>query len=166
MPGRLRVCRIPLVKNREGHGKGRIAQILVKLRKLPRCQQSLVNDGLGRERREVTAGRHQRFRSLPQQHQTPLEPLPFLRSIRRRDEKLPDFRHRLERLAPQCIDVHGNAPPAQHAQPSGIRRYFDRSAKFRCCGTGKKCTPHAKMFGQADRELPRALAEELLGQRG
>ena len=47
-----------------------------------------------------------------------------------------------------------------------VDRYFDRSAKFRCCGTGKKCTPHAKMFGQADRELPRALAEELLGQRG
>src|SRR5438093_12100485 len=32
------------------------------------------------------------------------------------------------------------APPAQHAQPSGIRRYFDRSAKFRCCGRSEEHT--------------------------
>ena len=64
MPGRLRVGRIPLVKNGKGGGEGRIAQVFVKLGKLPGSEQAFVDDGLRGKRANIGSRRQERLRAL------------------------------------------------------------------------------------------------------
>jgi hypothetical protein len=61
IPGRLGVGRITLVKNNECRLKREIVEIEVELRKLPGCEQALVNDGTRGERTDVTALGQERF---------------------------------------------------------------------------------------------------------
>ena len=64
MPGRLRVRGIALVKNSKACCKRWIAQVFVKLGKLPGREQSLIHDGLRRKRADVTARGQERFRAF------------------------------------------------------------------------------------------------------
>src|SRR5260370_7073006 len=111
MPGRLRVSGIALVKNGECGHERRIAQIFVKLWKLPGREQALVYDGLRRERADVTTRRQKRFRALPQERQAPLKARRSPRRMKRFDEELRNFGPGFNRAAPQRIGVPGPPSP-------------------------------------------------------
>ncbi len=100
MPGRLRVGGVALVKNGKRGGKARIAQILVKLGKLPGGEQPFVDDGLRRKRAEIGPRRQERFRALSQKSQTPLEADGGARWVEWLEEELPDFGHGFQRPTP------------------------------------------------------------------
>src|ERR1700730_14013982 len=105
------------MKNGKCGGERWIAQIFVKLGKLPGRKQSLVHDGLRGERANVASRRQERFRALSQQSQTPLESLGSPCRMEGFDKKLPNFGHRFESAAPQTIGIPRHAAPADDAQP-------------------------------------------------
>ncbi len=125
MPGRLRVGGIALMKNGECGHEGRIAQIFVKLGKLPGREQALVYDGLRGERADVTTRRQKRFRALSEERQAPLKSGRSARRMKRLDEKLPNFGHGFKRAATQGIGVHRHPAPPDDAQALGVGSGFN-----------------------------------------
>src|SRR5215470_13992199 len=85
--------------------------------------------------------------------------------MKRLNKKLPNLRHGFERLAPQRIQVYGNAPPAANPQPFHLAGILDGSARFHSGESGNECKTNAKLFGELDLEFPGTIAEESLGQR-
>src|ERR1700730_21884 len=166
MPGRLRVGRIALVKYGKHCRKRRVAQILVKLRKLPWREQALVHDCLRRKRADVTACRQKRLGPLAKQRQSPLKARRSARGMKRLEKKLPSFRHGLERQPPQRIGVHRNAPPPKDSQPLDIRGRFYRRSSFRCCRRRKKRKAKPEDLRKSNSLLLRSRAEESVRNRG
>src|SRR6266478_676347 len=165
MPGRLRVGRIALMKDVEGDGEPRIAQVVVELRELPRREQSLVSDGLRGKRADVRARRQERFRALSEERQSQLEARCRARWMESFDEKLPNLWHRFEGAAAQRMRVCRNAAPANDAEALGVRSGFDGSAGFVEHGGRKKGEAHREHFGELNSLLLRTGTEEWLRKR-
>src|SRR6267378_1472762 len=108
------------MKDSEGRLKRRIAQVLIKLGKLPRGQEAFVNDGPRGKRTNVASRRQERFGALPQKGQTPLEASCSALRVEGLDEKLPNLRHGFEGAAAQGVRIDWDAAPSEHAEPFGI----------------------------------------------
>src|SRR5260370_35072236 len=104
------------MKDGEGDGEPRIAQVFVELRELPRREQALVSDGLRGKRADVRARRQERFRALSEERQSQLEARCRARWMERFDEKLPNLWHRFEGAAATRIRVCRAAAPASDAE--------------------------------------------------
>src|SRR4051794_25923211 len=115
MPGRLRIRRIALMEDGKGGGKCRVAQVFIKLRKLPWGQQTLIHNCLRRKRTEVTARGQERLGAFPEQGQSPLKAGHSARRMKRLDKELPGLRHGLKRETPERIGVDRNAAPTKNA---------------------------------------------------
>src|SRR4029077_9294472 len=165
MPGRLRVGRIALMKNGESSGERRIAQVFVKLGKLPRREQAFVNDGLRGKRANVGARGQERFGAFSEKRETPLETRGCARGMERLDEKLPYFGHRFERTAAQRISVHGNAAPSDDAEALGVRGGFHGGAGFVNLGGRKKGKADGEHLRELNSLLLSAGAEKSLRER-
>src|SRR5690349_9667005 len=169
MPGRLRVGGIALMENGEGNLKGRIAQIFVELRKLPRRQEALVNDGQRRKRADVTSRGKKGFGALAENGEAPLETATLLlgrgdvgvaESVKGRDVELPDFRHCFQGAAAEAIGVDGNATPASDAQALRLRGGLHGGAGFRGLLRGEESEAQSENLGQLDSLLAGAGTEK------
>ena len=165
MPGGLRVGGIALMKDGEGRFERGIAQVFVKLGELPGREEAFVDDGLGRKRAEVGAGRQERFGAFAEEGEAPFEAGRSAPRMERLDEELPDFRHGFEGAAAERIGIHGNAAPAENAEALGVGGGFDGGASFLGFGGEEKREANGEDFGQLDALLLRARAEEGLGER-
>src|SRR5216683_1553240 len=165
MPGRLRVGGIALVKNGKCGCERRIAQVFVELRKLPGREQALVDDGLRRERADVTARGHEGFGAFSEERQTPLEAGGSASRMEGFDEELPNFGHGFQRAAAQRIGVHGHAAPSDDAKTLGVRGGFNGGASFVDDRRRKKSEADGKHFWQRNSLLLSARAEEGLWER-
>src|SRR5947208_1514516 len=112
IPGRLRVCRIALVKDGERRREQWIAHIFIKLGKLPRREQAFVDDRLRRERADVAARRQERFGALTKKREMPLKTRIPTSRMEGLDEELPNFWHGLQRQTAEGVGVDGNTAPA------------------------------------------------------
>src|SRR5439155_8805355 len=156
---------IALVKNGKCGGERRIAQILVKLWKLPGCEQALVHDGLGGERADVTSWRQERFRPFSQKSQTPFKSRHSPPRMEWFDEKLPNLGHRFKRAAAQRIGIHRHAAPSDDAEALGACGGFHGGAGLVDDGGRKKGKANREHFGQVNSLLLRAGAEKGLRER-
>jgi hypothetical protein len=134
IPGRLRVCGVALVEDGERRGKRGVAEIFVKLRKLPRREEAFVDDRLRWERTEIAALWQKRFGTFAKESELPLESGNASRRVKWRDEELPYFGHRFESFAAERVGVGGDAAPAEDAEALGVG-----SSGYRCFSVGRCC---------------------------
>src|SRR6266851_936520 len=125
IPRWLGVGGIALVKNDEIGFESGIAQVLIKLGKLPGSEQTFVDDGLRRERADVTSRGQQRFGFFAKQREAPLETFGWTRGVEWRDEKLPAFRHGFKSAAAEAFGIYGDTAPTEDAEALLIGRGFD-----------------------------------------
>ena len=86
--------------------------------------------------------------------------------MKRRDEELPDFGHRLESFAAERIRVGGDAAPAEDAEALGVGGGSDGGFGVGRCGGWEKCEAQAEYFWQIDALLLRAGTEKFVRERG
>src|SRR5580704_5448549 len=166
IPGWLRVCRIALVEDGERRGERGVAEVLVKLRELPGCEETFVDHRLRRERTEIAALWQKRFSALAEKGELPLEAGDASRRVERRDEELPDFGHGLESFAAERVCVGGDAAPAENAKALGVGGGFYRGFGVGRGSGWKKGEAQAKDSWEVYSLLLRAGTKEFVRERG
>src|SRR6267143_2404942 len=154
------------MKDSEGRLERRIAQVLIKLGKLPRRQETFVNDRPRGKRTNIASRRQECFGALPHKSQTPLEAGCSTLRVEGLDEKLPNFRLGFEGAAAQGVGVDWNAAPSEHAEPFGISCSLDCRLGFFGLRGGEKREAYPKYFGEYDSLLRRSCSEKRLWQGG
>jgi hypothetical protein len=85
--------------------------------------------------------------------------------VERRDVKLPNLGHGLERFAAERVRVGGNAAPTEDAEALRIGGGFNSGARFVRRGGREKCETEAENFGEVDALLFGTGAKEFVRER-
>ncbi len=136
------------------------------MRKLPWGEQALVDDGLRRERADVTALGQQRFGFFAEKGEPPLETFSWARGVKRRYEKLPRLGHGFESAAAKAIGICRDAAPAEDAQAFLIGGAFHGGFCLAYRVGWEKCEAQAELFGEFDSLLGGFGFEEIFGEGG